>query len=487
MAEAGAEIGGGATGADDIHDTRVGPATGPAASWAGTSAADRRRLRRVVIAAAIAQAAVNLDFFAMGIALPSMAVDLGSTVTDLQWVVSGYLVALGAFLVAGGRLGDLYGRRRWLIGGMVLFAGASAVAGACSTPTRVIAFRILQGVGAAVVFPGSLAVVTNAFPPDRVQRAVGTVFGIAVAGTALGPFVGGFLTQALSWRYVFWLNIPIAVVVVALVATSVAESHDADAPRHLDVAGLLLIVAGVATITLAFDQASPWGWTSPATLGLLAAGVALLVGFVFVELHSDHPLLDLGLFRSRVFDSMIVAGTIGNAVYNVVIFSATIYLQQVRSLSPVEAGVVFLALSLGASVAGQVSGRVEQHPSWLVMAVALTAGAAGTLGLALSDQYAVYVPMFALTGFGLGLGWAYTSVATQAIVPPAKAGAASGVVLTVLIGVGGIAITVAASFLETRGGAGLEPAIDDLLRVGAVVALAGAVVAILTGRARTTA
>lgn len=449
------------------------------------SGEERARLRRVVVAAAITQAAINLDFFAMGVSLPRMADELGTTVVDLQWVVGGYLVAVGACLVAGGRLGDLYGRRRWLVIGVVLFGVASALAGSMSVPNLVIAFRVLQGVGAAIAFPLSLAVVTNAFPPARVQRAIGVVFGIAVAGTALGPFVGGLLTEVLGWRSVFWLNVPIAVVVLALVASSVGESRDEDAPPGLDVPGLVLVVAGVAALTLGVDLASDWGWASARTLGLIGLGVALLAAFVVVERRSAHPLLDLGFFRSRVFVVVLVAGTVGNVVYNVAIFASTLELQEVRGLTPVVAGVVFLALSLGASVAGQLSGRLEDVASWAVMAGALAVGALGTAGLTLSDAWAVYVPMFALTGFGLGLAWAYTSVATQALVAPAKAGAASGLVLTLLIGVGGIAVTVASSFLG--GGAadaGMAAAIQDLLRGGAVVALVGAVLAVLLGRGR---
>ena len=160
------------------------------------SVADERRLRRVIIAAAVTQGAINFDFFAMSMALPEMARDLGTTITGLQWVVSGYLIALGACFVAGGRIGDIFGRKRLLIIGVVIFATTSAIAGAGNDPTMVIVFRVAQGVGAAIAFPVSLAIVTNAFPPQRVQRAIGIVFGTAVVGTAAGPFLGGLLTEA---------------------------------------------------------------------------------------------------------------------------------------------------------------------------------------------------------------------------------------------------------------------------------------------------
>jgi len=442
------------------------------------------RLRRVVVAAAVTQAAINLDFFAMGVALPRMATDLDTTATALQWVVSGYLIALGAFLVAGGRLGDIFGRKRLLLIGVAIFAISSTLAGASSEPALVVAFRVVQGLGAAIAFPVSLAIVTNAFPPERVERAIGIVFGIAVVGTAAGPFVGGLLTETLSWRFVFWLNIPIAMIVVWLVLTSVSESRDETVPRRLDIAGLVLIVAGVAAVTFAFDKAADWGWLSAATLGLLAAGVALLVAFIAVESKVANPLLDLSLFGIRVFDVMIAAGAVGNIAYNVVIFGSTLYLQQVRDLSPIEAGAVFLALSLGASIAGQLSGRVERFPSWLVMTVALAIGGATAIGLASSTAWAVYIPLFALVGFGLGLSWAYASVATQAAVPSTRAGAASGVVLTVLVGLGGIAVAVAASLIETRTGSEYGDAIRDVIRVAGVIALVGAGLVAMVGRQR---
>lgn len=441
-----------------------------------------RRLRRVVVAAAVTQAAINLDFFAMGVALPRMAEDLGTTVTALQWVVSGYLVALAAFFVAGGRLGDVYGRRRLLLLGVGIFAIASAIAGAAPDPTTVVVLRVVQGVGAAIAFPVSLAIVTNAFPAERVQRAIGIVFGIAVIGTAAGPFVGGLLTELLSWRWVFWLNIPIAVLVVWLVVTSVDESRDRTVPRTIDVPGLVLIVAGVAAISIAFDQADVWGWASAATLGLIAAGLVSLVAFAVVESRARHPLLDLSLFRIPTMGTLLGAGAVGNVVYNVVIFSSTLYLQQVRDLSPLEAGAVFLSLSLGASVAGGLSGRLGRFPAWRVMCAALLIGGLACLALAAVDSWALYVPAFGLAGFGLGLGWAYTSVATQAIVPPEKAGAASGLVLTVLVGLGGLAVAVSASAIESRARPGLGEAIDELIAVGGIVALAGAVVIALTRR-----
>ncbi|MGE4031513.1 MAG: MFS transporter, partial [Thermoleophilia bacterium] len=336
----------------------------------------------------------------------------------------------------------------------------------------------------AIAFPVSVAIVTNAFPPDRVGRAIGLVFGIGLIGTAAGPFVGGLLTEVASWRLLFWINVPIALVVGWLALASVEESRDETAPRRIDLPGLALIASGVAAVSIGADKAADWGWTSPATLGLMGAGLLLLAAFVVVEGRVANPLLDLGLFRIPTMGTMLTAGSVGNILYNVVIFSSTLYLQQARDLSPLEAGVVFLALASGASVAGQVSGRLERFPSWLVMAAALVIGGLGSIGLGVSDDWIAYVPFFAVAGFGLGLGWAYTSVATQAITPPEKAGATGGIVLTLLVGLGGIAVAVAASVIDARAGTDLGEVLQDLIVVAGVIALAGAVLVAALGRAR---
>ncbi len=442
------------------------------------------RLRGVIVVAAVTQGVINMDVLAMGIALPTMAEDLDTTVTDLQWVVSGYLVALAAFFVAGGRAGDILGRRRLLLVGLALFGLSSLVAGAAPSAELVIAARIVQGLGAAIAFPVSIAIVTNAFPPERVARAIGIVFGFGVIGTAAGPFVGGLLTEVASWRLVLWINVPIVVAVMWLVLVTVDESRDETAPRRIDLPGLALIAGGVAAVSIGADMAGERGWGSPATLGPLLLGLLLLAAFVAVERRVANPLLDLGLFRIPTLPTVLCAGSASNIVYNTVIFSSTLYLQQVRDLSPLQAGLVFVALAAGATVAGQVSGRLERFPSWLVMATGMTIGGVAAIGVGSSESWGAYVPFFALAGLGLGLGWAYTSVATQAIVPPQKAGAAGGLVLTLLVGLGGIAVAAASSVIEARGGPDMGDVIGDLIIAAGVFALVAAAAVALVSRPR---
>ena len=447
-----------------------------------TEVAEARRLRRIVIAAAVTQFTINIDFFSVSVALPQMAIDLDTTTTALQWVLSGYMIALASLFIAGGRLGDIYGRKRLLIIGLVIFAATSALAGSAPTAETAIVFRVLQGAGAAITFPVSLAVVTNAFPQERVQRAIGLVFAIGMIGNALGPFIGGFFTDVLTWRLIFWMNVPISAAVVVLVLSSVDESRDETVPRTLDVKGLALIVIGVAAITYAFDRAAEWGWASASTLGLIAAGLVLLAAFVLTEARVRYPLVDLSLFRIRLFNVLIAAGSVGNVAFSVVIFSSTIYLQTLRDLSPMEAGLAFLFFAGGSVLGAQLVSRIDEVDPWKVMTAALTIGGAGTIALSYTEAWVLYLPAFLVTGFGVGLSWSYASAATQAAVPPEKAGAASGVVLTLLVGLGGIAIAVVASVIETRTGAGLEEAIFELFRVTGVVAIIAGVLVAVFGR-----
>src|SRR5690349_10797510 len=184
---------------------------------------------------------VQIDYFAMNLALPRMALDLKTTTTDLQWVISVYMLALGAFMVPAGRIGDIFGRRRALLAGVALFGLASALCALAPSAGLVIAFRALQGVGAALIFPVSVSVLTNAFPSARASHSIGLAYGIAGLGNAAGPLIGGLLTETAGWRWVFWLNVPLSFVVLAIGSRSITESFDDAVPRRIDLSGLALI------------------------------------------------------------------------------------------------------------------------------------------------------------------------------------------------------------------------------------------------------
>ncbi len=444
----------------------------------------------VIAACAISMLIVQMDWFALNLALPAIARQFGVPPTDLQWVISGYMLSIGALMVTAGRLADLFGRRRVIVSGLALFGVLSAVCGAAPNETWLIAARVVHGIGAALIFPVSIAVVSGTFTGARQARAIGVVLGFAAIGTALGPFVGGTFSEYLSWRGVFFVNIPFCIAAIVLMLRYVRESRDETAVRHIDVAGMLALTGSLVCISLAFDQGEDWGWTSGATVGTLVLGVALLVLFVVIEGRVRAPLVDLALFRNRPFDAVVLAGSLSNVVFCFVAVFSALYLQSARGLSPFKCGLVFLALSAGAGSASYFSGRLaERFPADRLMAIGMLLSAAGIWGLTSVESLWIYTPLFLLTGIGLGLGWALANVATQAVVPASAAGAASGVTLTSLVMLGAVSVAIAASVLELLAGspqaaASDKHALDVILRSGAVLSLVGAAGLLLFGRHR---
>jgi MFS family permease len=443
-------------------------------STAKGSGGEDARLRRILLAVSLAMFLVQLDFFALNLALPQMAHELHVTTTDMQWAISGYMLAVGAFMIPGGRLGDILGRKRVLLTGVALFGVTSLAAGLSDSAGTVIAFRVLQGVGAALSFPVGIATLTNAFPVERRQAAIGNAYGVAAAGTAVGPFVGGALSEV-SWRWVLIFNVPLALAALLLGLTSMEESRDPTVPRTIDVKGVAAVALGIAALTFAVDRGDEWGWTSPATLGTFAAGGLMLVLFVAIERRVRFPLVELSLFRNTPYVVITLAGMVSNICFCVTTFAITIYLQEVRGLSPIEAGVVFLAPSLTLAVMGPLSGRIGPRFRPIgVMATAIGAGAVGLLILSGVTAWGLFVPAFALFGAGLGFGWSFVSVATQSVVRPERAGEASGVTLTIVVAVAGLCVATAATVLELleAGGATAGEANQQLLQWTAIGALA---------------
>jgi EmrB/QacA subfamily drug resistance transporter len=441
--------------------------------------------RGVVAAVALAVFCVDVDFFALNLALPAIARELDVTTTNLQWAITVYQLTLGALLIPGGRLGDLLGRKRVLVAGIAIFGIASLLCGAAQSAGMLIACRLLQGLGASLLFPVGISVISNAFPVAERGKAIGNVYGIGAIGTAIGPFVGGLLTDTIDWRWVFFFNVPFAVLAVALTLRYVSESRDESA-ESIDYRGLVTVALGIAAVTFAIDRGSTWGWLSAATLGLAAAGLLLLAVFLVIERRVRFPLVDLALFRNVPYVLVTAAGTVGNTCFCLLLFVSTIYLQQVRGLSPLTAGVVFLGPALLNAAAGILAGRLGARaiaPN-RVMGAALAIGALALLLLSLVSAWPAYISAFALAGFGFGISWAYTSVGTQAVVPEAQAGGASGVTLAIVVGAGGMAVVVGATLLEvlTTDGSTTTEAIHAMLAVLGGLAAVSALGLAVAGR-----
>jgi EmrB/QacA subfamily drug resistance transporter len=430
----------------------------------------------LLAATGLAMFAIDLDFFSLNLALPDMAKSLGTTTTDLQWAISAMLLALGALLIPAGRLGDIFGRRPMFLFGATLFALASLGCGFAGSPGILVLMRVLQGAGGAVLMPLTVAVVSNAYAdPHARGRAIGLIYGIGAIGAAAGPFIGGVLTEQLGWEWVFFFNVPIAVGALLLGFVSIENSRDPDAPRRVDLPGLVLVAGGIVAISYAFDRAGVWGWTSARFVGLLLAGVALLGGFVLVEARVRHPLVDLTLFQNRPFVVVTLAGMAANSAFVIAIFATTVFLQQLRDLTPVEAGTVFLAPSIALAFAGPLSGRLAEHlrPE-RIGALAVVVGGIGlfvqTIDLMVWSSFVVGIVVM---GIGYGIGWTYASVGTQAVVRPVQAGQASGITLAIVIGGAGVFLVIAATGIEELSG-GIAPttaAIEGVLRVVAAVSL----------------
>lgn len=438
------------------------------------------RDRAVIVAAAISMLLVQMDWFALNLMLPVIGRDFHTPSTDLQWLVSGYMLTLGALMVTGGRAADLLGRRRVLVSGLTGFALVSVVCAAAQNTAWLTAGRVVQGCTAALILPVSVAVVTAYFQDERQGRAVGTVLAFSAVGTALGPFIGGAFAEHVSWRAVFLLNVPFALAAALLLLRHVPETRDEDAAGGLDLPGVVTLAGGLSALMTGVDQGGHWGWGSPATLCCLAGGAVLLAVFVAVERRTAQPLLDLELLRNGPFVAVTLAGSVSNIVYCLVAVFSALYLQQARGLSPLESGLVFLSLSVGAGAASYWSGHLalRVRPETLMAAGMLLSGVS-LFALTLVDDLAVYTAVFAVVGLGVGLAWALTNVATQSYVPPGRLAAASGLVLTSLVLLGAVAVAVASTVLEVisgsvAGAAADGPAIETVLRAAAALAVLGA-------------
>jgi EmrB/QacA subfamily drug resistance transporter len=460
---------------------------GPSTANDAAQTAHGGSLGLVLVATGMAMFLVDLDFFALNLSVPRMAEDLDTSATNMQWVISGYMLALAAFLIPGGRLGDILGRKRMLIIGLAIFGGGAVLSGTAQSAGVLIGFRIVQGIGAAILFPICIAVVTNAFPPERRKRAIGNLYGIGALATAVGPFIGGAVTDELTWRWVLLLQVPVAGAAIALALIGVRESRDRTVPRHIDLPGLLAVALGIAALTFAIDRGQDWGWGSGATMGTFAAGIALLVGFVAIERRVKWPLIDLSLIRNVPYVVVTLAGMVANTCFVVTLFAATLYLQQVEGYSPIVAGVIFLAASATVAVAGPLSGVLAEHfdvPR--LMGVAIVVGAVGLFAISTGGALGVYLPGLAVFGIGYGLCWSLSSIGTQTVVSPDRAGEASGVMLTIVVGVAGLGVALAAALIEivSGGGTGQGDAIEGILRVLAIGSGAiGIVLALVHSRA----
>ena len=408
---------------------------------------DGNRRWWVVATMALTTLLMTIDFNGLTVALPTIGRDLDTSTTGLQWTINAYLLALAAPSVAAGRLADIFGRRMVLLIGTTVFVVGSAGSGLAQTDWWLIAARVVQGFGAAAFFAASLSIVSNAFPPDQRSKGIGVWAGIGTVGLAIGPLIGGFLTQALSWRWFFFVNIPVAVLAIALTLAVVRESRDEGASSHVDLFGVLTITGGLAALVLAIQQGDTLGWTSVLVIGSALAALVLLGLFSVVEPRLPEPLVDLGLFANRSYVGANAVAFAQNFGFSALLFFLTLYLQNILHYSPLQAGMVFLAFSAILAVVDSFAGRLAASVgARLPMAVGMALCAVAFLLLVmLSPTSGISLVIVALLVAGVGQALAYTVSTTGGMqaIPEAKAGAASGILSMVrLLGaVLGVAVT----------------------------------------------
>ncbi|MFB6615045.1 MFS transporter [Streptomyces sp. NPDC056367] len=351
---------------------------------------------------------VFVDQTVVSIAAPSIVEELGLSSSGMQRVVNAYLLALAAFFALGGRLSDVFGHRRVVVAGTLVFVASSVLCGSVPSggyaETWLIVFRALQGLGAALVFPSALAVVVSVFPVGKRGRALALFYVLAGCLTALGPLVGGWLT-AWTWRAVFWINLPVAV--VALVLTALARIPDIRRPERIDVPGAVLVAAGMGLNVFGIQQASVWGWTDPAAWACIIGGLVVLALFCGYELHTREPLIKLRVFRDRAFtaDSLVLFFTM--LAFVPVMFFASVYAQISLSASPHQAALYLLYFFVGFGLAAQVGGRIlDKRGARPAMRLGTAIGCAGfalwaahLTDLSAHDQW----PYACLAGAGMGL------------------------------------------------------------------------------------
>jgi EmrB/QacA subfamily drug resistance transporter len=372
-----------------------------------------------------------LDNTVVNVALPAIQRGLGASLSGLEWTVNAYTLAFAVFLVTGGRLGDIFGRRRAFLVGVTVFALASAAVGAAPNEGLLVAARAIQGLAGALVMPATLSLVTTAFPPEERGKAIGTWAGVSGLALALGPVVGGALTEYVSWRAIFYLNLPVAAGAVAMTLYSTRESRDDTAERRVDFAGIVTLSAGLTVLVLALIEGNRWGWASAAILGLLAGAVAALAVFAALERRVPAPMVDFTFFRSRSFFGANLAGFIVTFAMFGMFFFLALYMQNLLGLSPLQTGVRFLPTTIAVIVTSPLAGRLADRIGAripLTCGLAITAGSlALTSRIDVTSGYGRIFPALLIMGVGIGFTMAPLSTAAMNAVSHTKAGVASGV------------------------------------------------------------
>jgi EmrB/QacA subfamily drug resistance transporter len=440
---------------------------------------------------------IMLDNTIVNVALPAIERDLGISRSELEWTVTAYALTFAVLLLTGGKLGDLLGRRLIFTIGLAIFTASSLFCGLSSSATELIAARSVQGVGAALMMPSTLSIITATFAARERGMAIGIWAGVSAIALAIGPLLGGIITEHLSWNWIFYVNVPIGVAAIAASVLVIPESRDTSREQRLDLPGLLSSGIGLLALVYALIEANNYGWTSARIIGLFVVAAVALVAFVALELNQRLPMLDLGLFKNGTFaGANLVALLVTLAMFGIFFFFP-IYMQVYRGWSPIQAGAALLPWTLMivvlAPIAGKLSDRVG--PRWLIAAGMTVVGLCCLVLSTVSVHSSFWhmLPGFVLGGIGMSFVMTPMSAAAMGAAPVDKAGVASGVLNTFRqVGVA-LGIAVMGAILANRAAAaarnGADPAhafVHGLtvgMRISALICFSAAIAAAVLVRA----
>jgi EmrB/QacA subfamily drug resistance transporter len=436
---------------------------------------------------------IMLDNTVVNVALPSIRKDLGIGISELEWVVNAYALTFGVLLLSGGKLADMLGRRRIFIAGLVIFTASSLWCGLAGGAASLIAARTVQGIGAALMNPATLSIITATFPPRLRGTAIGIWAGVSALALAIGPLVGGLLTQDINWSWIFFINIPVGVIGVVAARLFIDESKDTSHEQRLDLPGLVTSAIGLFALIYGLIETNTHAWGSTRVLSLFAIALVALVAFVLLELRQRIPMLDLSLFRNATFSGAnTVMFLVGLAMFGIFFYNS-LFLQNVLGYGAIKTGATFLPMTVliifVAPVAGRVSDRIG--PRWLMgsgmtlLAVSLLIF--GTLGRTAS--FWNLLPGLLVGGVGMAVTMAPTTAAAMGSVPVDKAGVGSAVINSMRQIGGSLGIAIMGALVATavhvspvspRWPIEFVSGYHRAVHLGAAICLAGAIVAVLT-------
>ena len=428
---------------------------------------------------------IMLDNTVVNVALPSIQKDLGADLSELQWIVTGYALSFAALMLIGGKLADAYGRRLLFVVGIVVFTGASLWCGLADSGNMLIAARVVQGLGAALMNPATLSIIAATFAPKERGMAIGIWAGVSALALAIGPLVGGLLTQHLSWHWIFFVNVPVGVIAIAASLLLIRESKD-DTHESLDLPGLATSAFGLFALTYGLIEANTYGWTSGRIIGSFVVAVASLTAFIVIERRRRAPMLDLSLFRSGTYAGANIAMLLVALAMFGVFFFVSIYMQNVLGYSAVQAGAAFLPMTILIILVAPVAGKLsDKYGSRWLMSTGMVLLAAQLLYLSQVGAEASFwnlLPGFLVGGLGMAITMTPTVAAATRAVPVEKSGVGSAV-LNAMRQVGGsvgIALMGAIVAREAGGRVGVDAFMagyERSLVVAAAIAFAGSIVA----------